>query len=532
MTLGSWFSAALPPGLGDEAADFVRRLAEWSYWQENGFFLHTRWGVLLFVGAMPVVWAFLFLAPRRWWPFFLSGISLAFIALTLAPWPAGGLLMPGVSTGAIPADMSVPWLLRLVGGVIYAGLIVALLGGVYRLAQVAARRSRSCGSAVERGTCGPEPPKNKPSWRPLLGGVFMLIAAFFGLFELQRQWRGAGPEHAAGVGLFLPDFHEAGMAFLFVRSVHFLWDSCRGQIRNASWWRFLCWMTFFPNFRTGPIERYHDFFTQLRRCRRRIGWLDLFHGMRRIAQGSVKGLLAVFIGQRMWPALAADNQRLLEAGGLEALPYVRFWVTAWTAFLGAYWFLAGYSDIAIGLARLMGFRMIENFRWVFLSRNLTDLWHRAHISMSRCLRDYCYYPLVRRGPFRRRPLQSQGGVPTRRAELRQLLPPTVNYFITFMLCGLWHKPGVNWLIWGFCMGCGMLVNELWMWFWRRQARAKGPVYRALCRLGIAGGGPVGRLLGIVVTLNFFALTLFSMAGPASFVAIVGEIVRRPFTWLF
>lgn len=517
MTVDSWYSAALPSGLGDEFVDYLRHLCEPSYWQENGFFLHTRWGVLLFLAAMPVVWAFLFLAPRRWWLFFLTSISLVFIALTLAPWPTGGLLMPGASELPIPADVAKAWLARLVGGSIYAVLIVAALAGVYQLARFTARRSQG----AERN-----------SWRPLLAGILILIATYFGLFKFQEYWRDAGSQHAAETAVFLPDFHEAGLAYMFVRSVHFLWDSCRGHIRNASWWRFLCWMTFFPNFRMGPIERYHDFFTQIMRCRRRVCRWDLFHGMRRILQGIVKGVLAIFIAQHLGPALLADNQRYLEAGGIESLPYVRFWVMAWTALLGAYFLLAGYSDIAIGLARLMGYRMIENFRWVFLSRNLNDLWHRGHISVSRCLRDYCYYPLVRRGPFRRRPLPSSVGVPTKRAELRQLLPPAANYFITFMICGLWHKPGINWLVWGFCMGVGMLVLELWMWFWRRRARANGAVYRVLARLGIANGGPVGRMLGIVVTLNFFAVTLFCMAGPGAFVMIVWEMVRRPFAWLF
>jgi len=510
-----WGTAALLTAILAELPEFLRQLRDWSFWQDYGFFLQTRWGVLLFLAAMPLVWLFQFLAPRRWWLVFLSTLSLAFIAFTLVPWPVNGALPRGVPLPGAPAEVPLSWQHRAVLGTFHAGVVLTLLACVYGLARVGERKCRQAG----------DNPRS-----PLRAAVLLLVVGYFGLYVVRHAIQTAGGRsHALEAWMLFPAFHETGLAFVFVKSVHYVWDSCRGRIYNTGWWRFLCWMTFFPSYRVGPIERYHDFYTQIHRCHRRWRATDLPHGVRRIVQGAAKGLLALFIVERAVPTL---GEHFVKAGSVEAIPYLSLWVAAWTALGDVELILAGYTDIAVGLARLMGYRMVENFKWMFVSRNFVELWHRAHISVSHCLRDYCYYPLIRRGPFRRRPLLAAGARRNRREELTQLLRPGVNYYITFMLCGLWHAPVFNWLFWGFCTASGMMVFELWNWFWQRRARQNGRLYQLLRGLRIADGGLVGRMLGIAVTFNFFSVTLLALLGPQTFLLVLGELVRRPFTWIF
>ncbi len=504
---------ALPGALFHALPEFANEVVSWSFWARRGYGLHWRWGVLLFLAAMPLVWAFQFLAPRRWWLVFLSFLSLGFIAFTLMPWPVDGALPQDVDLPGVPrgAPMTAAW--RAVLGVLHAGLVVLLMVGVFRLAR-----------AAEKQAAVALHPR-----RPLLISVVLLVAGYFALYALRHVWcdvdNGA---QALTAYMILPRFHEAGLAYLFVRAVHYVWDSSRGLIQNRGWWRFFCWITFFPSFRVGPIERFHDFHTQVLRCHRRWRATDLLYGAGRIGEGCLKGLVAIYLIEHGVPDLA---KYFRELGSLDAVPYWELWGAGWVLLLMGYAFLAGYTDVAVGLARLMGYRMVENFRWLILSENLGDLWHRVHISMSRCLRDYCYYPLVRRGPFRRPRLPAGGGPLTRRQELRRILLPSVNYFITFVLCGLWHQPRINCVVWGLCVGCGMVVYELWAWFWQRRARAEGTEYRLLRRLGIAGGGPIGRVLGIIVTLNFFSITFYAMLSPGMLLGVGWELVSRPMEWL-
>jgi D-alanyl-lipoteichoic acid acyltransferase DltB (MBOAT superfamily) len=480
-------------------------------WREiSGFLFATRWGVLLFLAAMPLVWIFEFVAPRRWWLVFLSLLSLTFIAFTLMPWPSQGTIPAGAyPLQELPAVVPLSWQRRVVLGLLHVGILLTMLAGVYRLASKGRRRS------------------------DLRVSVLLLLLGFFGLLLIRTAgMQIAGGAYAIDAWILIPEFHEAGLAYVFVKSVIYVWDCQRGRIHNRSWWRFLSWITFFPSFRVGPIERFHDFHTQILRCHRRWRPHDLVVGLARILLGVLKCSLLLVILTRAAPWASALWQRSGE--DLANVPYWFPWTVIWLVALGAYLALAGYSDIAIGLARLMGYRMVENFRGVLLSHNLIELWHRVHISMSSFLRDYCYYPLIRRGPFRRRPPQPAGAQPaSRREELKRLLIPSVNYHITFFLAGLWHSPSpLNALIWGACLGSGMTLVEVWHWYWGQRAAENGPLYRVLCRTGFAGGGAAGRVLGVVVTMNFVSVTLLALFHPRAFVGITWEIIRRPIAGIF
>jgi alginate O-acetyltransferase complex protein AlgI len=100
---------------------------------------------------------------------------------------------------------------------------------------------------------------------------------------------------------------------------------------------------------------------------------------------------------------------------------------------------SGYSDIAIGLARMMGIRLPENFNWPYFSTSLQEFWHRWHISLSSWIRDYVYIPL--------------GG--NRHGIVRKIL----NGLVAFSLCGLWHGPAWNFVCWGVYHGVGLAISS-------------------------------------------------------------------------
>ncbi|HEY5813473.1 MAG TPA: MBOAT family O-acyltransferase, partial [Terrimicrobiaceae bacterium] len=102
---------------------------------------------------------------------------------------------------------------------------------------------------------------------------------------------------------------------------------------------------------------------------------------------------------------------------------------------------SGYSDIAIGLARMMGIAIPANFNWPYLSTNIREFWHRWHISLSTWIRDYIYIPL--------------GG--SRHGNVRRFL----NGLAAFSLCGLWHGAGWNFMLWGLYHGLGLSVSHFY-----------------------------------------------------------------------
>jgi D-alanyl-lipoteichoic acid acyltransferase DltB (MBOAT superfamily) len=152
------------------------------------------------------------------------------------------------------------------------------------------------------------------------------------------------------------------------------------------------------------------------------------------------------------------------------------WVVMFAYTAQIYLDFSGYTDIARGCARLLGFELPENFRFPYAASDLTDYWRRWHMSFSRWLREYVYFPL--------------GG--SRHGTLRTSL----NLLVTFVACGLWHGPRWGFVIWGALHGFGLIGHKL-----IRDRR------RALGREVAPTRGPVGWLLGWSATLSFCAFGL-------------------------
>lgn len=239
----------------------------------------------------------------------------------------------------------------------------------------------------------------------------------------------------------------AAISFFTFQALSYVIDTYRGKIRPAPFADFAVYLSFFPHLLAGPIVRASEFLPQLRRPRdpRKV---DSGLALWLIAGGLFKKLvISTYVAQAIVdPVFRAPSQHytvdtLLGVYGFAVQIYMDF---------------SAYTDIAIGLALLLGFRFPQNFNVPYRAASLQEFWRRWHMTLSRWLRDYLYIPL--------------GG--NRRSRLRAY----VNLMVVMVLGGLWH--GASWmmLIWGAIHGVGMAVERLFAD--RKAKRARRDAERA------------------------------------------------------
>ena len=223
----------------------------------------------------------------------------------------------------------------------------------------------------------------------------------------------------------MSSFHLVGLSYAVFRLIHVAIERARGRIEVGGLPPLLEYVLFPPAFLSGPIERYGEFQRGID-----VSRLDLdsaFWGTRRILFGLAKKVFLV-------GALSAAAERgFTDPSGSVA--------TAWLALLcySLYVYLdfSAYCDLALGIARLFGYRLSENFRWPYLSADIGEFWRRWHITLSFWLRDYVYLPL------------SAKLAEYPRLRRRPLLVASASAVTTMMVCGLWHgNTPVARAIWG------------------------------------------------------------------------------------
>ena len=213
-----------------------------------------------------------------------------------------------------------------------------------------------------------------------------------------------------------------GVSFFSFKGVSYLIDAGRDPVKGTKRpLDLLLYLSFFPQLLAGPIARFGDFAPQLRGRGRSTE--DLGMGLRRFLIGLGKKLILASACARLADAAFA-------AGTALSLPLA--WLGAVGYLLQIYLDFSGYSDMAIGLGRLFGFRSPENFDHPYAAASITDFWRRWHISLSLWFRDYLYIPL--------------GG--SRKGRGRAAL----NKLIVFTLCGLWHGAAWTFVLWGLWHG--------------------------------------------------------------------------------
>ena len=279
------------------------------------------------------------------------------------------------------------------------------------------------------------------------------------LIDLTNQLFGAG--FLDFQNIFLP----VGISFFVFQSMSYTIDIYRGQLRPLdSWLDYLFYLSFFPQLVAGPIVRASNFIPQIRQkpvvTREMLGTALFLVLTGLFKKAVISDYIALNFVDRIFdePLLYSGFECLMGIYGYALQIYCDF---------------SGYSDMAIGLALVMGFRFPKNFDAPYRSATITEFWRRWHISLSTWLRDYLYISL--------------GG--NRKGKGRTYL----NLLLTMLLGGLWHGAAIRFILWGALHGVALALHKVWL-----------QVVPGAKTLG-KDMNPVMRLMGILFTFHLVCL---------------------------
>ncbi|MGD0756099.1 MAG: MBOAT family O-acyltransferase [Bacteroidales bacterium] len=249
-----------------------------------------------------------------------------------------------------------------------------------------------------------------------------------------------------------------GISFFTFQSLSYTIDVYRKKmepVRNIIDFGF--YVSFFPHLVAGPIVRASVFIPQIYQ-EFRLSKHEFSHALYMISKGLIKKIIisnfiALNLVDRVFdaPSIYSGFENLLAIYGYGLQIYCDF---------------SGYTDIAIGVALILGFRLPLNFNSPYKAKSITDFWKRWHISLSQWLRDYLYISL--------------GG--NRKGKIRTYL----NLMITMLLGGLWHGASLKFVIWGGLHGIGLVINKIWNSIFKRHLRTRW----------------IGRVLSVFITFQF------------------------------
>ena len=242
------------------------------------------------------------------------------------------------------------------------------------------------------------------------------VDGLVGLFGTSPGWT---------VNIILP----LAISFFTFEFIHYLFDIYRGNKPIDSFVLFALFAAFFPTQIAGPIKRYPDFAAQMKEDRPlRLSYFD--EGIPLIVLGFAKKVIFA-------DSLATFVDMGYKVPGAFSAP--ELWLFAYAFAFQIYFDFSGYTDIARGSAKLFGYSIPINFNMPYIANNISNFWHRWHISLSTWLRDYLYIPLG----------GSRGG---KWATNR-------NLFLTMALGGLWHGASWNFVVWGIFHGLALVVHR-------------------------------------------------------------------------
>jgi alginate O-acetyltransferase complex protein AlgI len=300
-----------------------------------------------------------------------------------------------------------------------------------------------------------------------LGLLCYFKYADFFLESLRQALRACGADASfPALSVVLP----VGISFYTFEAINYVVDVYRGKVRaERDPANLLLFILFFPHLVAGPIVRARDFLPQIRR-RKRWDWLRAQLGVRFFLTGLFKKWV---IADRM--AFFADPV-FADPG---AYRQGALWLAVIAYALQIYGDFSGYTDMAIGVAHLLGYRLAKNFDLPYLATNVSDFWHRWHISLSTWLRDYLFIPLG----------GSRGG---RWQTYRNLL-------VTMTLGGLWHGASWTFVVWGLLHGLFLVAHRLF---------AEWCAGRALVRRALASGPGTAARVGLTFLCVSLAWVFF------------------------
>jgi len=283
-------------------------------------------------------------------------------------------------------------------------------------------------------------------------------------------------------GIVLP----LAISFFTFQQIAYLVDVYRGECEEYEFVQYALFVVFFPQLIAGPIVHHREMMPQFNSLHRlESPWPDLAVGVTILALGLFKkAVLADSLAHYADPLFSAPGRGI-------SLNSVDAWIATFCFSFQIYFDFSGYSDMAIGSARLFGIRLPENFASPYKSANIIEFWRRWHMTLSRFLRDYLYIPLG----------GNRHGVVNR---YRNLL-------VTMLLGGLWHGAAWTFVLWGGLHGLYLCINHAW---------------RSLCNKYGLSENLIPRPLGIAVTMIAVSLAFVVFRAPDmdSALAVIGPAI--------
>ena len=305
-------------------------------------------------------------------------------------------------------------------------------------------------------------PRRARAWFWAAISFILLIFLFFryrqfliGNFNALRALIGAAP-----IGFTLRLAVPLGISFYSFEAISYLIDAKQGRIKQSRFSNLYLFLMFWPNLIAGPIVRYRELMPQLE-FKKPFEPRMLLRGLDRLVLGLVqKNLLANSIGgwvdEGFWSSAVRTNTTLDN------------WTLAVAFGLQVYFDFAAYSNMAIGVAQLIGVTLPENFRFPYHAQNPPDFWGRWHMTLSRWIRDYLFFPVNAR--FRGAPL-----------------PLYASLLGIMALVGLWHGSGWTFILWGIMHGAYLVLYRAWEEFRGEKAARSwltGWLWRAFTLVGV------------------------------------------------
>lgn len=222
-----------------------------------------------------------------------------------------------------------------------------------------------------------------------------------------------------------------GISFYTFQQLAYIVDAYKRKVQPCAFTEYLLFVIYFPQLVAGPIVHYADILPQFRTIKT-VDWDSMYKGIMTFIFGLAKKIIIA-------DSLAYYVQ--LGYSDIDQLGFVSAWVISLAYTFQLYFDFSAYADMAIGSGLLFGIQLPENFNSPYKALNIQDFWRRWHITLSTWLKDYIYIPL--------------GGS-------RRGLPRTLaNLFLTFLIGGIWHGAGWNFMVWGASHGTAMMLHHLW-----------------------------------------------------------------------
>lgn len=259
-----------------------------------------------------------------------------------------------------------------------------------------------------------------------------------------------------------------GASYFTLRAISFALDARRNGALHFGFFDYLVYNSFFPTIIAGPIERADHFAKTFDRLGK-PDLDDIAQGVLRIVYGLAKKVLLGSIAAS-WaaPVMKFGFGATIDTGDA--------WISLYAWLLYTYFDFAGYSDLAIGAARLFGIKLAENFDHPFLKPSIAEFWKGWHLSLSFFIRDYIFLPLAGRSA--------------------SSIRPHVAALTAMTLCGIWHSPNLGWMLWGVAHGAGLSIHQAWTLWLRKNFKLKKKLQASI---------PF-RIVSVFVTFNFVAFT--------------------------